>query len=141
MHIHRLLQNSLQVLLVLTLPTLSACNQSESNQNASAAMPAVKVKVAQPLVKDVTEWDEYQGRIEATNSVEVRARVSGYLEKVNFTAGALVKKGDLLFVIDPKPFKAQLDFAVAELEKAKTRRDLAKNDLTKAINIIKDMDF
>ncbi len=86
------------------------------------------VKVAQPLSQAVSEWDEYTGRIEAVNSVDIRARVSGYLEKVNFKAGDKVRKGDLLFLIDPKPFTAQLHFAEAELERAKSRQELAKNE-------------
>ena len=66
-------------------------------------------------MQNVTEWDEYTGHIESTNSVDIRARVSGYLQSVNFKAGSKVKKGDLLFEIDPKPFSAQLQYAQAEL--------------------------
>ena len=95
------------------------------------------VKIAQPLAQDVTEWDEYTGRIEAVSSVDVRARVSGYLEKVNFKAGEMVKKGDLLFLIDPKPFTAQLNYAEAELERAKAKRELAKNDLVRAESLFR----
>ncbi|TAN71571.1 MAG: efflux RND transporter periplasmic adaptor subunit [Methylobacter sp.] len=94
--------------------------------------PSPSVKIAQPLSQEVTEWDEYTGRIEAVNSVDIRARVSGYLEKVNFKAGDKVKKGDLLFLVDPKPFMAQLNYAKAELERAKSRHDLARNDLVRA---------
>ena len=104
---------------------------------AAAPKPEPSVVVAQPLVQETTEWDEYTGRIEAVNAVEVRARVSGYLEKVNFLAGARVKKGDLLFVIDPKPFQAQLNFASAELERAVSKHELAKNDLARAENLLK----
>jgi multidrug efflux system membrane fusion protein len=66
-------------------------NQTDSGAK-SAQSPAPSVKIAQPLAQDVTEWDEYTGRIEAVSSVDVRARVSGYLEKVNFKAGEKVKK-------------------------------------------------
>jgi multidrug efflux system membrane fusion protein len=93
---------------------------------------ALNVKVAQPLSQEVTEWDEYTGRVAAVDSVDVRARVSGYLEKVNFKAGDKVRKGDLLFQIDPKPFTAQLNYAEAELERAKSRHELAKNDQLRA---------
>ena len=99
--------------------------------------PTASVKIAQPLAQDVTEWDEYTGRIEAVSSVDVRARVSGYLEKVNFKAGAMVKKGDLLFLIDPKPFTAQLNYAEAELERAKAKQELAKNDRLRAENLFR----
>ena len=119
------------LLAIITLVTIIGCeNQTDPAANPAQASPSVKI--AQPLAQDVTEWDEYTGRIEAVSSVDVRARVSGYLEKVNFKAGEKVKKGDLLFLIDPKPFSAQLNFAVAELERAKAKRELAKNDMERA---------
>lgn len=113
---------------------MAGCNKS-APQEPPKMEP--NVKVVKPVVQEVTEWDEYTGRIEAVNAVDVRARVSGYLEKVNFIAGAKVNKGDLLFVIDPKPFQAQLNFASAELERAKSRHELAKNDLARAENLLK----
>ena len=64
------------------------------------------VSVAKPIVKEIVEWDEFVGRFEAPQSVEVRARVDGYLETSNFREGALVKEGDLLFVIDKRPYQA-----------------------------------
>jgi multidrug efflux system membrane fusion protein len=124
------------LLAFVTLVTIAGCGK----QNDSGAKPAQappSVKIAQPLAQDVTEWDEYTGRIEAVSSVDVRARVSGYLEKVNFKAGEMVKKGDLLFLIDPKPFTAQLNYAEAELERAKTKRELAKNDLVRAESLFR----
>jgi len=124
------------LLAFVTLVTIAGCGK----QNDSGAKPAQappSVKIAQPLAQDVTEWDEYTGRIEAVSSVDVRARVSGYLEKVNFKAGEMVKKGDLLFQIDPKPFTAQLNYAEAELERAKTKRELAKNDLVRAESLFR----
>ena len=99
--------------------------------------PPPTVKIAQPVRKTITQWDEYTGRIDAVNIVELRARVSGYLEKVNFKAGENVKKGDVLFVLDSRPYKAQLNYATAELEKNKTKRDLAKNDLVRAQSLFK----
>ncbi len=113
---------------------MSGCGESASTP---AAPPPVNVKIAQALSKETTEWDEYTGRVEAVNAVDIRARVGGYLDKVNFVAGAKVKKGDLLFQIDPKPLKAQLNYAVAELERAKTKHELAKNDLSRAENLFK----
>ncbi|WP_446812115.1 efflux RND transporter periplasmic adaptor subunit [Methylomonas sp. 2BW1-5-20] len=113
---------------------MSGCGESASTP---AAPPPVNVKIAQALSKETTEWDEYTGRVEAVNAVDIRARIGGYLDKVNFVAGAKVKKGDLLFQIDPKPLKAQLNYAVAELERAKTKRELAKNDLSRAENLFK----
>lgn len=114
--------------------SMSGCGESASTP---AAPPPVNVKIAQALSRETTEWDEYTGHVEAVNAVDIRARVGGYLDKVNFVAGAKVKKGDLLFQIDPKPLKAQLNYAVAELERAKTKRELAKNDLSRAENLFK----
>ena len=119
-------------LLALIMLFLIACGNKDDTTANKIQPPVPNVKVAQPLTQDVTEWDDYTGRIEAVSSVDVRARVSGYLEKVNFKAGELVKKGDLLFQIDPKPFIAQLNFAEAELERAKAKNELAKNDLERA---------
>lgn len=127
------------LLLAILQATLIGCGDKSANSGGTGPgqMPPPNVKIAQALTQEVTEWDEYTGRIEAVNAVEVRARVSGYLEKVNFTAGEKVRKGDLLFQIDPKPLKAQLNYAVAELERAKTKQELARNDLTRAENLLK----
>ena len=122
----------LQVNLIICISIgITSCD-SQSHSDSPALPPPPHVKIAQPLSQEVTEWDEYTGRIEAVSSVDIRARVSGYLEKVNFKAGAKVKKGDLLFEIDPKPFTAQLQYAVSELERAKAKHELAKNDLERA---------
>ncbi|MCK9619254.1 MAG: efflux RND transporter periplasmic adaptor subunit [Methylobacter sp.] len=134
--IHRLsmpeksMQRTRMGLLAIALATMIGCGNNDESGAKQGQPPGVKV--ALPLSQEVTEWDEYTGRIEAVNSVDVRARVSGYLEKVNFKAGDKVHKGDLLFLIDPKPFTAQLNYAVAELERAKSRHELAKNDLARA---------
>lgn len=128
------------LLITLLLLLLSGCNKPQDSTAAPGQPPVpppAKVKIAQPLSRQVTNWDEYTGRIEAVESVEVRARASGYLEKINFKAGEKVEKGDLLFLIDPRPFKAKLSYAVAELEKAKTQQDLAKKDLARAENLFK----
>ena len=109
---------------------LSSCNDSSSGQQQ--AMPPPPVTVAAPLVKRITEWDEFTGRFEATKSVEVRARVSGYLEAVNFADGAMVTEGDVLFVIDPRPYQAAVDQARADLGRAEARLDLARTQLDRA---------
>ncbi|WCL55278.1 efflux RND transporter periplasmic adaptor subunit [Gimibacter soli] len=83
-----------------------------------AAPAATPVTVAHPLVKPVSEWDEHSGQFRAIESVEVRARVSGYLEDIGFEDGQIVKKGDLLFRIDQRPFQAELDAAKADLTSA-----------------------
>src|SRR5271155_5745145 len=86
--------------------------------SASAPPPPVPVSVAKALEKSVTEWDEFSGRVKAIDHVEVRPQVSGIIEQVHFDDGQLVKKGDQLFTIDPRPFQAALDNAKAVQEGA-----------------------
>jgi multidrug efflux system membrane fusion protein len=115
---------------------VTACQKSTPGQ-AGGAPPPPPVTVNQPLLKEVVEWDQYQGRIEAVDSVEVRARVNGYLQSVNFQDGAEVKRGDLLLVIDPRPYQAELDRAEADLLQARTRFELASNDMARAGRLLK----
>ncbi len=95
---------------------VSGCEPS-SGQSAPPSL--LKVPVAQPLQQEITEWDEYTGRFKAIKKVEVRARVSGYVDEVRFNDGELVKNGDVLFRIDPRPFNIALRQAEAQLEQAK----------------------
>ncbi|MBE7199597.1 MAG: efflux RND transporter periplasmic adaptor subunit [Parafilimonas terrae] len=90
------------------------------------------VSVAKPVVKDIVEHDDYTGRFNAVDFVEVRARVNGYLQQINFQDGAFVKKGDVLFVIDQRPYKAALDQAVASVASAKARVSFSQTDLERA---------
>ncbi|TVT84396.1 multidrug efflux RND transporter periplasmic adaptor subunit MexE [Pseudomonas sp. H3(2019)] len=92
-------------LAVLALLVMSACGKTPGT---AAAMPAAKVSVAKVLEQPVNEWDDFTGRLEAPETVEIRPRVSGQIDEVAFTEGALVKKGDLLFQIDPRPFQAEV---------------------------------
>ena len=94
--------------------------------------PPPKVTVAKPVVREIVEQDQYTGRFDAIEYVEVRARVTGYLEKINFTDGQTVKKGDLLFVIDRRPYKAALEQAQAALASAKARQSFSQTDLERA---------
>lgn len=101
---------------------------------AQAALPAAPpaVTVSRPLVKDIVEWDEYTGQFTAVESVEVRARVSGYLQSIRFEDGQIVRAGDLLFEIDPRPFEIALASAKAQLEQAQASYDLAQAELKRA---------
>ncbi len=99
---------------------------------AVAAPPPPSVTVAQPLVRDVNEWDDYVGRFEASRSVEVRPRVSGAVTAIHFTDGAIVRKGQLLFTIDPRPFAAALAEAQAGLASAQSDVALARANLDRA---------
>ena len=95
---------------------------------AAPAPQAPQVSVAAVLQRDVGDWDEFTGRLEAIESVEIRPRVSGYLERIAFVEGGTIKKGDLLFVIDPRPYRAELDKAEAELVRARASAELARNE-------------
>jgi RND family efflux transporter MFP subunit len=97
-----------------------------------AAPPSPKVTVQQPHFATVTNWDEYPGHLEAVNMVEIRPRVAGYIDSIHFQDGAEVKAGDLLFVIDPRPFQAELEQAQARRQQAETRLELVQNDLKRA---------
>ncbi len=88
---------------VLLAPLLAACGQSQPP--AGGPPPAPAVTVAKPIERGVTEQDEYVGRFVAVDSVEIRARVSGYLDQIHFRDGQMVKQGDLLFTIDKRPFQ------------------------------------
>jgi multidrug efflux system membrane fusion protein len=94
--------------------------------------PPPTVTVAKPVVKEVVEHDDFTGRFNAIEYVEVRARVTGYLQKIHFQDGAVVKKGDLLFTIDRRPYKAALDQATAALDSAKARLNFSQTDLERA---------
>ncbi len=112
----------------LVILSLSSCKK---NTPAAATGP-LPVNVITAVEKEVTEWDEFTGRIEAVESVEIRARVSGYLEAIKFKEGAMVKAGDPLFVIDPRPYQADIDRATAEVERAEAQMKLAQIDYDRA---------
>jgi membrane fusion protein, multidrug efflux system len=114
------------------LSTLILASCGEKQAQSPSAPPPPAVSIANPVEKKVVEWDEYTGRFEAVDTVEVRARISGVLTEVKFTDGAIVKKGDLLFVIDPRPFQRVLDRDRAALQGAKVQVDFAQKDLERA---------
>src|SRR3954451_22084533 len=99
---------------------------------AQMAPPPPAVSVAAVEERKITEWDEFIGRLEAVESVEIRPRVSGYIERVYFTAGKEVRKGDLLFQIDPRPYKADLARAQAELLQARSAAGLSARSLQRS---------
>jgi len=106
------------------------------SQPAPPPPPKPKVIVSRALDREVTEWDEYTARLEAIDLVEVRARVSGYLQSVTFKDGAVVQKGDLLFQIDPRPYEAVLHRAEGDLAVAKARLQLARTKLDRAQKLV-----
>lgn len=104
---------------------LTACGKAPET---TQAMPPAKVSVAQVIQQPVNEWDEFTGRLEAPESVEIRPRVSGFIDRVAFTEGALVKKGDLLFQIDPRPFEAEVKRLDAQLQQARANLKRTENE-------------
>jgi len=103
--------------------------------DAPAAPPAVTV--SQPIRRELAEWDEYTGQFAAKEYVEIRARVSGYLTEIHFADGQIVKEGDLLFVIDPRPYEATLAAARAQLAQANAQVDLATQQLNRSAELRK----
>jgi multidrug efflux system membrane fusion protein len=97
-----------------------------------APPPPPQVTVAHVIARDVTEWDEFTGRLQAVDSVEIRPRVSGYVSAVRFSEGAMVHRGDLLFQIDPRPFQAEVDRLKAELARARATVDRANSEFARA---------
>ncbi|HWM68246.1 MAG TPA: efflux RND transporter periplasmic adaptor subunit [Steroidobacteraceae bacterium] len=121
--------------LAVVAATLSACGRNEAATNSAAGAPP-QVTVAQVISKPVTEFDEFTGRFEAIDRVEIRPRVTGYISSVNFTEGSEVQKGDVLFVIDQRPYAAELKHAQAQLAQAKSALALAKSEKARATNLL-----
>jgi RND family efflux transporter MFP subunit len=117
--------------LVVLTGVLSGCDSSLP----VAETPPPPVGVSQPMVREVIDHDDYEGRIAAVETVEVRARVRGHLVKVNFEDGQMVKEGDLLFEIDPRPYKAALDAAEAQKAAAEASLGLAKKEYARTAQL------
>ena len=119
------------VALVTSVAALLAACDSKPASNATAPPPP-PVTVSQPLQKSITEWDEYTGRFTAVETVEIRARVSGFIESIHFQDGQIVKQGDLLFVIDPRPYRIAVEQAKSDLERAQAKLEIASHDVDRA---------
>src|SRR5258708_2439856 len=98
-------------------------------KKSAPQQPPLPVNVVTAVEKQVNEWDEFTGRLEAVESVEIRPRVSGYITEIHFEAGVIIKKGDLLCVIDPRPYQADFDRAAAEFERMQAQLKLAQLEL------------
>jgi len=121
----------------LALATLVAgCGDNASQQKQGGAPPAPQVTVAKPTQRTVSDYDEYVGRFAAVDSVEVRARVSGYLDSVDFKDGQMVKQGDLLFTIDKRPFQTALDQSRANRQLAQSNLTYTESDLKRAQQLV-----
>ena len=109
------------------LLTAAGCKKSSAPEQGPLPVNVVTV-----IEKEVNEWDEFTGRLEAVESVDIRPRVSGYITEIHFEAGAIIKKGDLLYVIDPRPYQADFDRAAAEFERMQAQLKLAQIELDRA---------
>jgi RND family efflux transporter MFP subunit len=125
------MKNSILATLMIA-PALAACGQG---QTKPAVAPPPHVTVANPVTRQVADQDEYVGRFVAVESVEVRARVSGYLDAIHFRDGQIVRKGDPLFTVDRRPFETALAQAQASLEQARANLAFAEADLKRAQSV------
>src|ERR1700719_5185724 len=107
--------------------TAAGCNKQSAQQQGPLPVNVVTV-----VEKEVNEWDEFTGRLDPVESVELLPRVSGYITEIHFEAGAIVKKGDLLYVIDPRPYQADFDRAKAEVDRMDAQLKLSQIELNRA---------
>ncbi len=126
----------LVIALALSAILFTACSRADAQ--TSDAPPPPKVTVAEVVSRDVTEWDEFTGRLEAVNTVAVRPRVSGFVAAIRFDEGTMVEKGDVLFEIDARPFQAEVDRLRAELTRVEATVRRAQNDLERAKRLSTD---
>jgi multidrug efflux system membrane fusion protein len=122
-------------LIVMLALALAGCGEGAPKQ---AAPPPPAVTVAKPTKQTVTDYDEYVGRFVSVDMVEMRARVSGYLEKIGFQDGQLVKQGDLLFTIDRRPFETTVAQTKAQLAQARANLAFAESDLARGAQLVRD---
>jgi RND family efflux transporter MFP subunit len=120
-------------LLLLMASALSACGEKPQQQAAAAPPP---VTVAEPVKRTVTDWDEFTGRFEAVEEVQIRPRVGGYVTNVEFKDGDIVHAGDLLYLIDSRPFEAVAAQADGQLADARAKAELAKRDLDRGLALV-----
>jgi RND family efflux transporter MFP subunit len=116
---------------VALLAALAACGDPPP-----PPQPPPQVTTARVIARDVEQTDEFTGRLEAVDAVEVKPRVSGYVQRVAFTEGAEVRRGDVLFEIDPRPYQVALERAAAELQRVRTRAALAKSEVERAAALV-----
>jgi len=138
LRLHPASAQTIRVALILALATLVASCGDQQKKKQGGAPPPPKVTVATPVKRTLTDFDEYVGRFVAVSRVEVRARVSGYLEGVHFKDGQRVKQGDLLFSIDKRPFQNVLDQSRANLALAKANLAFTSADLERARKLVRE---
>ncbi|SEQ06104.1 membrane fusion protein, multidrug efflux system [Solimonas aquatica] len=132
--IDRVMNNAVFELLPLALSVLAAAGLSacQSQADAAPAPAATEVTVRAAVQQQIVDWDHYTGRFEAAQRVELRPRVTGYIDRIAFDEGTIVMRGELLFQIDPRPYRARLDQAEAELARALAQSELAESESARA---------
>ena len=124
------------ILALAALGLYSGAGHSRAEPHSTAPAPLAQVTVAEVIHRPLREWQEFSGRLQAVNTVEIRPRVSGAVDRVAFTDGARVKKGQLLFQIDPRPFQAEVDRLIAERSRSISDLELAKANRARAERLI-----
>src|SRR5258705_1350338 len=122
------------IAMLVMVTAMTACSNSQAEAPPS---PPPEVDAVQVVTKSVRQWDEFTGRIAAIGAVDIRPRVSGYVDHIAFKEGDMVKAGDLLFVIDPRPCRATYDSAVAPPARAQASAKLAESQYKRAETLVK----
>lgn len=122
--------------LLIGLPLCLLSCGGDRSDGGQGAPPVPTVEFVRPVVREITDWDEFTGRLEAVESVEVRARVSGLLLSIHFEDGETVEEGQLLFTVDPRPYQATLDARLADVQVAEASRDLAKSNRDRGLQLL-----
>jgi membrane fusion protein, multidrug efflux system len=123
------------IAMVIMATVIAACSNSDAE---APPPPPPEVDASRVVTKSVRQWDEFTGRIAAIGAVDIRPRVSGYIDRIAFKEGDEVKAGDLLFVVDPRPYRAAYDSAVAQLERVRASAQLAEAQYKRAESLIKN---
>lgn len=123
---------TLGVMLALSIAVIAGCS-GEAAENAQPPPP--EVSVAAVLVKQISQWDDFSGRVEAVESVDLRPRVSGYIERVNYREGQEVRQGEVLFTIDSRSYRAELARAQADLARARSQAQLGRSEAARALKL------
>ena len=119
---------------ILATQLLTGCD----NKPAASAGPGLPaVTVSRPVQQKITEWDEYTGRFVAVKTVEIRARVSGFIDSIHFKDGQIIKQGDLLFIIDPRPYRLAVEQATADRDRARAKLAIATHDVERATPLVR----
>jgi multidrug efflux system membrane fusion protein len=119
---------------ILAIQLLTGCD----NKPAASSGPGLPaVTVSRPVQQKITEWDEYTGRFVAVKTVEIRARVSGFIDSIHFKDGQIVKQGDLLFIIDPRPYRLAVEQATADRDRTRAKLAIARSDVERATPLLR----